>query len=105
MLVCYCIVELKFSGGASMLFSNYFKLQKSVVISCVLIVFLMKASWVSASEMTHGEMRAAIRSANLPCANVINLKSAGDNSWIVECNSGKFRVTRDNNGQFTVSQI
>jgi hypothetical protein len=88
-----------------MLYNKYYNLQKSVMISGVLIVFLTISSCVDASEMTHGEMQSAIRGANLPCAKVIDLESAGDNNWIVKCNSGKFQVTRDKSGKFTVSQI
>lgn len=88
-----------------MLYGKQYNIQKSMMISGVLIFLLTIASWVDASETTHGEMRAAIRSANLPCANVINLESTGNNNWIVQCNSGKFRVTRDQSGKFTVSQI
>jgi hypothetical protein len=86
-------------------YNKHYNLYKSVMVSGVLIVFLTIAPWVDASEATHGEIRAAIRSANFPCAHVINLESTGDNTWVVKCNSGKFRVTRDQNNKFTVSQI
>ncbi len=88
-----------------MLYNKHFNLQKSVMISGVLIVFLMIAPRVDASDVTHGEMQAAIRSADFACNQVVNLESGGDNTWVVKCNSGKFRVTRDQDGKFTVSQI
>ncbi len=88
-----------------MRYNKYFNLQKSVMISGVLIVFLTIAPRVDASDVTHGEMQAAIRSADFACNQVINLESGGDNAWVVKCNSGKFRVTRDQDGKFTVSQI
>lgn len=88
-----------------MLYNMHQNLQKSVTISGVLIAFLTVAFCADASEVTHGEVRAAIRSADFACKHVINLESGGDNTWNVECNSGKFLVTRDQNGKFTVSQI
>ncbi len=86
-------------------YKKYFNLQKSVTISAILIVFLTIAPRVDASDMTHGEMQAAIRSADFSCNQVIALESGGDNTWVVKCNSGKFRVTREQNGKFAVSQI
>ncbi len=88
-----------------MLYNKHFNLQKSVMISGVLIVFLTIAPRVDASDVTHGEMQAAIRSADFACKQVVNLESGGDNTWVVKCNSGKFRVSRDQDGKFTVSQI
>jgi ABC-type sugar transport system substrate-binding protein len=55
-----------------------------------------------AAEMSHGEMAAAIRSADYPCRHVLQLQASGDNSWYVQCNSGMYKVTRDANGQFSV---
>ena len=86
-------------------YNKYHNLKKSVTISGVLITFLSVASCVDASEMTHGEVQAAIRSADFACKQVINLESGGDNTWVAKCNSGKFRVTHDQDGKFTVSQI
>ena len=88
-----------------MLHNKNHNLQKLLTTSGVLIAFLTVSFCVHASEVTHGEVQAAIRSADFPCKQVINLKSGGDNIWVVKCNSGKFRVTRDLNGKFTVSQI
>ena len=87
-----------------MLYNKYYKIQKSMIIYGVIVIFLAMAFSVDASEMTYGEMQAAIRSANFPCANVIDLESSKENSWIVKCNSGKYRVTRDKNGKFTVNK-
>ena len=58
---------------------------------------------VSAEEMSNGQMRGIIRSANHPCAKVIKLQSAAESLWIVQCNSGNFIVRRNTNGQFSVS--
>ena len=59
---------------------------------------------VTALDVSHGELAGAIRSASYPCARVINVDSNGENAWIVQCNSGKFNVTRDLNGDFAVTQ-
>lgn len=65
---------------------------------------LAVAPQARATEMTHGEAAAVIRSANYPCAHVQALESVGDSAWSVQCNSGKFRVSRDQDGNFTVTQ-
>jgi hypothetical protein len=56
----------------------------------------------AAEMVSDGEMAAAIRSADYPCDHVLQMQSAGDNGWLVQCNSGTYQVTRDENGQFTV---
>lgn len=58
-----------------------------------------------AADVSHGEMAAAIRSANYPCAHVLQIDSAGVNVWIVSCNSGRFRVSRDQEGKFLVTRV
>ena len=58
---------------------------------------------IAAAEVSHGEMAAAIRSANYPCAHVLSIESAGENKWIVKCNSGAFSVSRDEQGRFAVT--
>jgi hypothetical protein len=73
-------------------------------VPAAMLVTLTAAPLVNAAEMTHGEMAAAIRSANYPCAHVQALESAGEEAWSVQCNSGKFRVSRDKDGNFTVTQ-
>lgn len=57
----------------------------------------------AATDIAWGELASAIRSADFPCAQVLNAADIGDNAWAVECNSGKFRVTRDQTGQYSVS--
>ena len=57
-----------------------------------------------AEEPPRGEFAAAIRSADYPCNHVKKVTSAGDNIWIVQCNSGDRRVARDNEGNFLVSE-
>ena len=59
-------------------------------------------SGASAEEMSNGKMAGIIRSANHPCAKVIELQPKGGNSWEVKCNSGSFNVTRNTNGRFNV---
>jgi hypothetical protein len=75
-----------------------------IAISFAMTALLAIAPQANAAGVSHGEMAAAIRSANYPCAHVLRLESAGENAWSVECNSGKFRVSRDQDGNFTVSQ-
>ncbi|MFN2140369.1 MAG: hypothetical protein ACK2U5_07800 [Candidatus Promineifilaceae bacterium] len=55
-----------------------------------------------ADEVSDGEMAAAIRGTNYPCDHVLQMQSAGDNSWLVQCNSGTYQVSRDENGELTV---
>jgi len=76
----------------------------SIVISFAMTALLAIVPQANATETSHGEMAAAIRSANYPCAHVLGLQNAGENAWSVECNSGKFRVSRDQDGNYTVSQ-
>ena len=59
-------------------------------------------SGASADEMSNGKMAGIIRSANHPCAKVIELQPDGENSWKVKCNSGSFNVIRNAIGQFSV---
>ena len=59
-------------------------------------------SGASADEISNGKMAGIIRSANHPCAKVIELQPDGENSWEVKCNSGSFNVTRNANGKFNV---
>jgi hypothetical protein len=58
-----------------------------------------------AAEISNGEMAAAIRGADYPCQQVLELQASGDNGWRVRCNSGTFQVTRDADGQFSVVRI
>jgi hypothetical protein len=71
-------------------------------ISLTLTTILALVHPAFATEMSYGEMAAAIRSADYPCDHVLGLKATGDNSWHVQCNSGTYQVTRDANGQFSV---
>jgi hypothetical protein len=75
---------------------------------CILKAFVVALITVFApqsyaEEMSNGQMTGIIRSANHPCAKVIELQPAGENSWEVQCNSGSFNVTRNANGQFSVN--
>jgi hypothetical protein len=57
-----------------------------------------------AEEPDYGTLAAAIRSANLPCDHVIRVTSAGSNAWKVECNSGKFHVIRNDDGEYSATK-
>ena len=52
----------------------------------------------------HGEFAAAIRSAELPCAHVIQVEQIADDLWRVECNAGNYRVARNSNSQLSATQ-
>ena len=67
----------------------------------VLIIVFTPQSY--AEEMSNGQMAGIIRSANHPCAKVIKLQPARENTWKVQCNSGSFNVTRNADGQFSVN--
>lgn len=54
-----------------------------------------------ADEPDYGTLAAAIRSANLPCDHVIRVTPAGSNAWSVQCNSGKFHVIRNDDGEYS----
>lgn len=55
-----------------------------------------------AGTPSHGELAAAIRGADRPCAHVQGVKAVGENAWSVQCNSGQFRVIRKKDGSFSV---
>lgn len=60
---------------------------------------------VAAADVSIGEIAGAIRSANYPCAHILEVDPAGDNSWVVQRSSGTFKVFRDQDGRFEVTQI
>jgi hypothetical protein len=69
-----------------------------------MIAGVMVAPPLIAGEVSHGEMAGAIRSADYPCARVLEIKPAGDDAWIVQCNSGTFSVSRSPDGGFSVTR-
>ena len=71
-------------------------------ISLALTTTLAIVQPAFADEVSDGELAAAIRGTNYPCDHVLQMQSAGDNGWLVQCNSGTYQVTRDENGQLTV---
>jgi hypothetical protein len=71
-------------------------------IGLVLVTTLTLLQPASADEVSNGEMAAAIRGTNYPCDHVLQMQSAGVDGWLVQCNSGIYQVSRDENGQFTV---
>jgi hypothetical protein len=76
----------------------------SMVLFCSLIIGGLFSAQSTATEMSNGEMAGAIRSADYPCAQVLKIDSKGNNAWLVQCNSGQFSVSRDQDGNFTVIQ-
>jgi hypothetical protein len=70
-------------------------------LSCGFVGGLLSSqAW--AADVGYGEMAAAIRSANYPCTQVLKVESDGDEAWVVQCNSGRFLVSRDESGDFSV---
>ncbi|MCB1772593.1 MAG: hypothetical protein KDI88_03175 [Gammaproteobacteria bacterium] len=52
----------------------------------------------------HGTLAATIRSADMPCAHVIEVESVGDNRWSVRCNAGTYIVSRNAQGKLVASR-
>jgi hypothetical protein len=80
------------------------KIAGSMLLFCSAIVGGLFSLQATAAEVSHGEMAAAIRSAHYPCDQVLNVDSDGDNAWVVQCNSGNFNVSRDQNDNFKVTR-
>lgn len=74
-------------------------------LSIVGFSILLYATALNAEEITHGEMAAAIRSANFPCSHVLELQKTGNNTWKVDCNAGPYTVSKSSDGHYTVSAI
>jgi len=72
-----------------------------LLLSSVLVLGNVSAF---AEEPDYGTLAAAIRSSNLPCDHVIRVSPAGNNAWNVECNSGKFQVIRNDEGEYSASK-
>lgn len=77
---------------------------KSGLILLLSSMLAMASVSAFADEPDHGTLAAAIRSANLPCNHVIRVTSAGSNAWDVKCNSGKFHVVRDDEGEYSATK-
>jgi hypothetical protein len=71
-------------------------------IRLALTTILVLVQPAFAAEVSNGEMAAVIRSADYPCDHVLDMQAMEDNDWRVQCNSGTYQVTRDENGQFSV---
>jgi hypothetical protein len=67
-------------------------------------VYLAVVSGALGQVPYYDELAAAIRSAEFPCAHVIEVFAAGENAWQVQCNSGQFLVVQDKEGNYSVSQ-
>ncbi len=82
-------------------FRNFpLRIIKALIVVLIVIIYLPQSL---AEEMSHGEMAGIIRSAGHPCAKVLELQSTSENSWKVQCNSGSFNVTRNEDGKFTIN--
>jgi hypothetical protein len=74
------------------------------LLACLTLSGMVLASNAMADAApSHGELAAAIRSANLPCAHVIGVSQASEGKWAVRCNSGTFLVTRGQDGQLSAA--
>ena len=79
--------------------------RRQFLIACLTAAATVLGARAVADTMpSQGELAAAIRSADLPCAHVLGVEPAGDNQWVVACNSGRFVVTRGPDGKLSVSQ-
>jgi hypothetical protein len=78
---------------------------RKLTILIAMLIALPFAQHLFADEMSQGEMAGIIRSASYPCAKVLTVQSSGESSWAVECNSGRFHVSKNSDGQFSVSAI
>ncbi|MEM7304720.1 MAG: hypothetical protein AAF372_04260 [Pseudomonadota bacterium] len=67
--------------------------------------FLLLVSVAHGHDMSHGEMAGVIRSADHPCAHVLELQNTGENSWKVECNAGLYYVNKSTSGDYVVSAV
>lgn len=70
--------------------------------------FAVIAGWsphTVAQDIAEGALAAAIRESGNPCQRVLESSSAGQNSYVVTCNSGKFKVTQKQDGSFDVSPM
>ena len=76
----------------------------SMVLFFSLIIVSLFSAQSTATDVSQGELAGAIRSADYPCAQVLKVDSDGTNAWLVQCNSGKFSVSRDQDGDFNVIQ-
>ncbi len=59
----------------------------------------------TAQDIAQGALAAAIRESGNPCQRVIESSSAGGGTYIVTCNSGKFKVTQKKDGSFDVAPM
>jgi hypothetical protein len=62
-------------------------------------------SGVGAQEVAEGTLAAAIRSSGHPCSRVIESTSEGSWQWKVRCNSGWYRVTKNNDSTLEVTPL
>jgi hypothetical protein len=69
----------------------------------VLALSMTTMSPALAEAPPQGELAAAIRSADLPCAHVIDVSAASGDVWLVTCNSGSFLVRKETDGGYAVS--
>jgi hypothetical protein len=65
---------------------------------------LLAANAVASPAPPHGELSATIRTAGMPCAQVIEVKTAGEDRWSVRCNAGDYTVERDSEGKLKASR-
>lgn len=76
--------------------------RKALTVSA-LTISIFAASAVHAEAPPHGELAAAIRSADRPCAHVIDVSASSGDVWLVTCNSGSFLVRKEADGGYSVS--
>jgi hypothetical protein len=69
----------------------------------LVLTAVLALAWPAfATGIDRGDRVAAISSADYPCQQVLDLQETGNNAWRVQCNSGTYQVSRDEEGRFSV---
>jgi hypothetical protein len=79
-------------------------IRRLVIVGMAAISASLTTGSIADAAPPHGTLAAAIRTAGLPCAHVIEVQPAGEESWTVHCNSGTYTVARDAQGKLKASR-
>lgn len=78
--------------------------KQHLAVGMAVAIALLSNTTLGDSTPPHGTLAAAIRSADLPCAQVIKVTAIGESRWSVRCNSGTYTVIRDKEGRLSASR-